>query len=133
LYVCDRGNARIQVFDPMGNLKDIIEVKPGSGSFGSSSDLDFSPDGRFMYINDHGNSVLWLYEMARRTIVGGFGRAGHAAGEWNSFHSLAVDPMGNIYTGEVTGRRIQKFVLKGTVSSARLNAFLERPHYDAVP
>jgi len=32
------------------------------------------------------------------------GRAGHAAGEWNSFHSMAVDPMGNIYTSEVTGR-----------------------------
>ena len=53
LYVCDRGNARIQVFDRMGSLKEIIEVKPGSGEFGSSSDLDFSPDSRFMYINDH--------------------------------------------------------------------------------
>ena len=117
----------------MGSLKEIIEVKPGSGAFGSSSDVDFSPDGRFMYINDHGNSVLWIYEMASRTIVGGFGRAGHAAGEWNSFHSLTVDPMGNIYTGEVTGRRLQKFVPKGNVPSARLSTFLERPHYDAVP
>jgi DNA-binding beta-propeller fold protein YncE len=133
LYVCDRGNARIQVFDRMGNLKEIIDVKPGSGSFGSSSDLDFSPDNRFMYINDHGNSVLWIYEMATRTIVAGFGRAGHAAGEWTSFHSLAVDRMGNIYTGEVTGRRVQKFVPKGTVPPNRLSTFLDRPHYEAVP
>jgi sugar lactone lactonase YvrE len=131
--VCDRGNARIQVFDRMGSLKEIIEVKPGSGEFGSSSDLDFSPDSRFMYINDHGNSVLWIYEMASRTIIGGFGRAGHAPGEWTSFHSLAVDPMGNIYTSEVTGRRLQKFVPKGTMPPDRLSTFLNRPHYDAVP
>jgi hypothetical protein len=77
-----------------GTLKEIIDVKPGR--FGSSNDVDFSPDNRFMCINDHGNSVLWIYEMASRTIVASFGRAGHAPGEWTSFHSLA-DPMGNIY------------------------------------
>jgi hypothetical protein len=133
LYVCDRGNSRIQVFDTMGAVKEIIDVKPGSGPFGSSSDLGFSPDNRYMYINDHGNSVLWIYEMSSKKIVAGFGRAGHASGEWNSFHSMAVDPMGNIYTSEVTGRRIQKFVLKGTVPPDRLSTFLNRPHYDAVP
>lgn len=133
LYVCDRGNSRIQVFDTMGNLKEIIDVKPGPGAFGSASDLGFSPDNRYMYINDQGNSVLWIYEMAGKTIVGGFGRAGHAAGEWNSFHSMAVDRMGNIYTSEVTGRRVQKFVPKGTVPPDRLSTFLSRPHYDAIP
>lgn len=133
LYVCDRGNARIHVFDRAGTLKETIDVKPGSGAFGSSSDLDFSPDGRYMYINDHGNSVLWIYEMASRTIVGGFGRAGRAAGAWGSFHSLAVDPKGTIYTGEVTGRRVQKFVRKGNVPPGRLSTFLDRAHYDAAP
>jgi hypothetical protein len=77
--------------------------------------------------------VLWLYDMANRTIVGGFGRAGRVAGEWNSFHSLAVDRAGNIYTAEVTGRRLQKFVPEGTVPPSRLSRFLDRPHYDAVP
>ena len=72
-------------------------------------------------------------EMASRAIVGGFGRAGHAPGEWTSFHSLAVDPMGNIYTSEVTGRRVQKFVPKGALQSDRVSTFLNRPHYDAVP
>jgi sugar lactone lactonase YvrE len=86
-----------------------------------------------MYINDQGNTVLWIYEMASKTIVGGFGRAGHAAGEWNSFHSMAVDRTGNIYTSEVTGRRVQKFVPKGTVPPDRLSTFLNRPHYDAIP
>lgn len=133
LYACDRGNSRIHVFDTMGNLKEIIDVKPGSGAFGSVSDLGFSPDNRYMYVNDHGNSVLWIYEMASKTIVGGFGRAGHAAGEWNSFHSLAVDGNNNIFTSEVTGRRVQKFVPMGTVPQNRLSTFLNRPHYDAVP
>jgi hypothetical protein len=128
LYVCDRGNSRIQVFDTAGNLKEIIEVKPGPGAFGSASDVGFSPDSRYMYINDQGNTVLWIYEMASKTIVGGFGRAGHAAGEWNSFHSMAVDRMGNIYTSEVTGRRVQ-FVPKAPCTGSP-STFLNRPHYD---
>jgi DNA-binding beta-propeller fold protein YncE len=132
LYVCDRGNARIQVFDTLGNLKEIIQVTPGSGPLGSASDLGFSPDSRYMYINDQGNTALWIYEMKSKTIVGGFGRPGHAAGELTSFHSLAVDSRNNIYTGEVTGRRIQKFVPKGVMPPNRLSTYLDRPHYDAI-
>lgn len=117
----------------MGALKGIIDVTPGSGTLGSVGDVDFSPDNRYMYIGDHGNSVLWIYDMSSKMIVGGFGNAGHAAGEWISFHSLAVDANNNIYTSEVTGRRVQKFVPMGTVPPNRLSTFLQRPHYNPVP
>src|SRR5262249_8844962 len=56
LYVCDRGNDRIQVFKKDGTLVKMIAVKPGTGfssapdgtagrlAGGSAFDLDFSSD-----------------------------------------------------------------------------------------
>jgi outer membrane protein assembly factor BamB len=138
LYVCDRANDRVQVFDTTGKLKDVIPISPGTGTpgrgaIGSANDLGFSPDGRYMYVNDIGNTTLWIIDRATRAIVGGFGRPGHGAGELTSFHSMAVDSRGNIYTGEVTGRRIQKFVPAGVVPQGMLRTFLGRPHYDPLP
>lgn len=138
LYVCDRVNDRVQVFDTMGTLKEIIPITPGTGTpgrgaIGSANDLGFSPDGRYMYVNDIGNTTLWIVDRRSNTIVGGLGRPGHGTGEFTSFHSLAVDSKGNIYTGEVTGRRIQKFVPMGFVPRDKLKTFLGRPHYDPLP
>lgn len=132
VYVCDRSNDRIQVFDPSGTLKDVIPVTPGTGEshIGSACGMAFSPDGRYLYADDIGNSVLWIIDRATKAMVGGFGRPGHGTGELNSFHSMAVDSKGNIYTGEVTGRRIQKFVPRGVVADDKLGRFLDRPHYE---
>lgn len=141
LYVCDRANDRIQVFDRMGNLQSIIPVKPGTGTpgrgaVGSSNDLDFSTDKRqeFMYVNDPGNTALWIYNRASATILGGFGRPGHMAGEFTIFHSVAVDSRGNLYTGEtIGGRRAQKFVPRGHVPDRKLGTYRGSPHYDPLP
>jgi DNA-binding beta-propeller fold protein YncE len=141
LYVCDRANDRIQVFDKMGNLEQIIPVKPGTGTpgrgaVGSSNDLDFSTDERqeFMYVNDPGNAALWIYNRAAATILGGFGRPGHMAGEFTVFHSVAVDSRGNLYTGEtIGGRRAQKFVPRGHVPGGKLGTYRGSPHYDPLP
>ena len=134
VYVCDRPNDRIQVFDTSGTLKDVIPVTPGTGTsnIGSACGMALSPDGRYIYADDIGNSALWIIDRATKTIVGGFGRPGHGTGELNSFHSMAVDSKGNIYTGEVTGRRIQKFIPRGIVPDGRLGRFLDRPYYDPV-
>jgi len=152
LYVCDRANDRIQVFDKMGNLQGIIPVKPGTGSVpgpfgrpdgsgrgavGSANDLHFSIDRaeKYMYVNDVGNSTLWIFDrFAGNRILGGFGRPGHQAGEFTLFHSVAVDSKGNMYTGEtVGGRRSQKFVPRGHVSADQLEIFRGSPVYDPLP
>jgi hypothetical protein len=152
LYVCDRANDRIQVFDKIGNLQGIVFVKPGTGSVpgpfgnpdgsgrnavGSANDLDFSVDRvqKYMYVNDVGNSTLWIFDrFAGNRILGGFGRPGHQAGEFTLFHSVAVDSRGNMYTGEtVGGRRSQKFVRRGQVSPEGLEIFRGSPHYDPLP
>ena len=40
-----------------------------------------------------------------------FGHSGRNAGQFLVLHAMAVDKLGNVYTGEVEGKRIQKFKL----------------------
>jgi DNA-binding beta-propeller fold protein YncE len=153
LYVCDRGNDRIQVFTKQGQLVEIIPVKPGTGNVphpdgtpgrmavGSSLDVDFSADRRQRYLLnvDTGNEVLWILDRATRRgeapeILGGFGSQGHNAGNFTLLHMIAVDSKGNLYTSEtVDGRRLQKFVPKGALSTRKLDTYMGSPHYEPFP
>ena len=116
VYACDRGSDRVQVFDKMGTFQQIIPIKPGTaalGTAGSAWDVDFSPDNNqeIMFNADGGNEVLWILDRVLGTILSGFGRPGHMAGEFTFLHTVSTDSKGNLYTGEtVGGRRIQKFV-----------------------
>jgi len=75
VYVCDRGDHRIEVFDKLGNFKQNIFLKtPGGGV----SDIAFSPDKsqRFMYVceEDSGKEAVLIVDHATGAILGGFGR-----------------------------------------------------------
>ena len=148
LYVCDRGNDRIEVFDKTGALQRVIPVKPGTGfapapdgkpgrqAIGSALDVGFSPDPdqSFMYVVDAGSDVLWILDRRSGEILGGFGGPGHNAGEFTLLHMIAVDSHGNLYTSEtIDGRRLQKFTPRGTVAAKSLTAYEGSPHYDALP
>jgi DNA-binding beta-propeller fold protein YncE len=121
VYTCDRGQDRIQVFDKLGNLKKIIPVKPGTGTpglgtAGSAWDVDFSPDKQqaLMFDVDGGNEAVWIFDRVAATIIGGFGRHGHMAGDFTFVHTVAADRSGNLFLGEtIGGRRFQKFVKDG--------------------
>ena len=128
IYVCDRADDRIEVFDKVGNLARIINVLPGTGqtlgigmapglgTAGSAWDLRFTNDAfqTYMFEIDGGNEIM--HTMLRAgpdtdSIVGGIGEPGHEAGQFTFLHSNTVDSKGNVYTGEtINGRRIQKFV-----------------------
>jgi DNA-binding beta-propeller fold protein YncE len=148
LYVCDRGNDRIEVFDKMGALKRVIVVKAGTGyspapdgapgrqAIGSALDVAFSPDPqqKYIYVVDAGNEVLWILDHQSGEIIGGFGSAGHAAGEFTLLHMIAVDSKGALYTSEtVDGRRLQKFTPEGFVPEGRLDGYVGSPHYQPWP
>jgi hypothetical protein len=145
VYACDRGNDRINVFRKDGTPLYNIPVIPGTaaiGTAGSAWDVDFSSDKNqtYMYESDGGNEVMWIFDHAARTILSGFGRPGHGAGEFTFLHMMAVDSRGSLYVGEtIGGRRIQKFVRDGNVPddqfdvvspAAQPNRFLL--HYDPV-
>ena len=111
VYVCDRGNDRIQVFRPDGTFVKEAIVAGETRGVGSACDLAFSPDQRFIYLVDGVNNKLWILNRESLAVVGSFGGLGAQPGQFNNVHSVATDSKGNIYTTEVgDGRRIQKFV-----------------------
>lgn len=130
IYACDRGSDRIQVFgrnqnnctgEPPHRIcppMRIIEVVPGRGAvnIGSAWDVSFSKDRAqtFMFDVDGGADILWTFDHRAGTIIAGFGRPGHQAGEFTFLHSIVLDSHSNMFLGEtIGGRRVQKFVPVG--------------------
>jgi len=116
LYVCDRGNDRIQVFHPDGTfVKEVFFEKQTLGS-GSVWDIAFSPDAaeKYIYMADGENGRVHILERASLEVLTSFGEGGRQPGEFYGVHSIATDSKGNIYTTETyRGQRVQKFVFKG--------------------
>src|SRR5205085_6531397 len=95
LYVCDRADDRIQVFDKVGNLRRIIPVVPGTGvtlgiggapglgTAGSAWDVAFSGDRNqsTMFEADGGNEIVHIMDRVLGPIRSGFGTPGLQAGQ----------------------------------------------------
>jgi hypothetical protein len=116
VYVCDRQNDRIQVFQKDGKfVKEGIVAKTTLGE-GSVWDLAFSsdPQQRFVYVADGQNKKVWVLERNTLATVSSFGQGGRWPGTFYGLGSVAVDSKGNVYTGEnFEGKRVQKFNDKG--------------------
>lgn len=123
LFVGGRNEVRIQVFDQQGQLLDVwrnlivpwglfvtpaddiwvvgsspMRWQPGQDQLGGPPKdqvfMKFSPDGRVRQI--------WTVPL---------GADGHERpGECNMVHGVGVDSQGNLYVGDIKGRRVQKFV-----------------------
>ena len=116
LYVCDRGNDRIQVFKPDGTfVKEVFIEKETLGS-GSVFDIAFSqdPQQEYMYVADGENQQVHILDRQSLEVLTSFGDGGRQPGQFYGVHSIATDSQGNIYTTETyRGQRVQKFVYKG--------------------
>ena len=135
LYVCDRGNNRVQIFDlssdelgkPCANpnaevgkcgFAGEVHIAPqtASGTSGTAA-LSTDPGQTCLYVGDLANGTLYIIDRENLTELDRIGRAGRQAGEFHWLHVLAVDAEGDIYTGEVdTGQRVQKFLRYGSES-----------------
>jgi sugar lactone lactonase YvrE len=114
-YTCDRGNARVEVFDKLGVLKRTIPINPEGFSYQPlrTNDIAFSTDQTqtFFYTSDVGSGTVWILNRAMGVVVSGIGSMGHHAGQFVGVHTMAVDSKGNLYVSEGGGgRRSQKFV-----------------------
>jgi hypothetical protein len=114
VYVCDRSSNRFQIFRKDGTFVREVFVAPTTAGAGAVWDIEFSPDQTYMYVADGTNSKVWILRRDTFEVVGSFGSAGTAPGQFaTSLHDLIVDSHGNLYTGEAAAAgRIQKFRLK---------------------
>jgi hypothetical protein len=123
LYVADRSNARIQVFDQDGRLLDTwrdllvpwgLWITPDDQVWACGSSpmpwergdvmLGVPPkDQLFLRLDTAGRvQQLWTVPL---------GDDNHdTPGSCNWLHAVAIDSLGNLYAGDIKGRRAQKFV-----------------------
>ena len=117
VYVCDRPNNRVQVFRLNGEYVDEVIVAKETLGSGAAWDVSFSSDAeqRYIYLADGMNERVYIIERKSLKLLTDFGDGGRQAGQFYGVHSIATDSKGNIYTTETyEGKRIQKFVYKGT-------------------
>jgi DNA-binding beta-propeller fold protein YncE len=116
-YVCDRQNNRIQVFRKNGTFVKEATVSKTTLGDGAVWDAAFSPDPqqRFVYVADGQDQKVFVLQRDTLAVVSSFGSGGRYPGSFFGVGSIAVDSKGNVYTGETyEGKRVQRFVLKGT-------------------
>jgi DNA-binding beta-propeller fold protein YncE len=114
VYVCDRVNNRIQVFEHSGKFIQEFRVEPLTLANGSVWDMVLSHDAaqKYLYVADGANGRIYVLARADGKQLSSFGRTGRMAGEFKWVHNMAIDRQGNLYTSEVGyGRRVQKFAL----------------------
>jgi peptidylamidoglycolate lyase len=112
VYVADRGNSRLQIFDRNGKF---IEEWKGS-SLGRPWAVRISETGNLFLIDGGDQSTFWP-DRARilkldfeGNILASFGSYGEEPGQFIWPHAIAVGTDDALYIGEVaTGMRVQKF------------------------
>jgi len=118
LYVADRENARVQVFDTDGKLLSIWNnVITPWGIFVTAKDeiwiCGSSVTGK---ITPPPDQVLIRFDATgkpQQTLTIPKGEDGkEKPGEVNWLHAVAIDSKGNIYTSDIRGKRAQKYVPK---------------------
>jgi DNA-binding beta-propeller fold protein YncE len=116
VYVCDRQNDRIQVFQKDGKFVKEAFVSKSTLGDGSVWDIAFSqdPQQRFLYVADGHDKKVFILRRDSLEVVSSFGAGGRMPGQFYGVGSIAVDSKGNVYTGETyEGKRVQKFVYRG--------------------
>jgi hypothetical protein len=117
VYVGDRGNARVQVFDNELNVKAIYDtvgnpwavcVSPGPHQYLFVSNS--LPDNGLAQYKDITGEI---YKMELDgTIVGKFGRAGKQLKEFSTVHEIDCRNPDELFVSEITAWRVQKILLR---------------------
>ena len=124
VYVCDRPNDRIQVFQKSGKFVKEQRIAPMTLGDGSVWDIAFSKDPaqKYIFLADGKNERVYVMDRQSLGILTQFGDGGRQPGQFFGVHSIATDSKGNLYTTETyEGKRLQKFVYKGLAPVTKMN------------
>jgi streptogramin lyase len=103
LWVTDRENQRIQIFDQDG--KYIREIHYA----GLPCALEIGPQYIYM-VNGFAGQILRMDLDGK--VLAAVGKPGNGVGEFGEAHFVAVSPKGEIYVADSVNRAVQKFVKK---------------------
>jgi len=119
IYVGDRGNARVKVYDHDLNLLRMYDnvgnpweicISPGPHQylFVSNSNPDSNPAASWDVTGE-------IYKMELDgTIIGRFGKAGKNPGEFQTIHGLDCRNPNELFTSEISAWRVQKILVGNT-------------------
>lgn len=121
VYVSDRSNRRIQVFDSNGRFLDAWPNIRFPLSIGMSAD-------QYLWVNDGLAQKFLKFDLNGRLLYS-WGTFGGEPGQMWGVHGFNVDNEGNLYTAEVWGGRAQKFRPKPGADRSKLIG----PLFDTTP
>ena len=130
VYVADRANRRIQVFDGEGNfLRQITidvpvptDARPAIGPKPTSTTGTMSPGApwtvcitpgpkQYLYTSDAFPGRIYKLSLDGK-VLGMFGKAGKQLGEFGWVHEIACPSENELYVAEILNWRVQKLVLE---------------------
>jgi DNA-binding beta-propeller fold protein YncE len=106
MYIVDRENRRIQVFDK--NLTYLREIKNEGWN---PWDIGIARRGTegFGFIADHAGERVHKIALKDGKILATWGKQGLGPGEFDWVHGVVVDSRGAVYAADTYGQRLQKF------------------------
>ncbi len=113
LYVADRGNSRIQLFQSGQLNATTIAGKgaPGTIMLNNPTDVVLDADGYIFIVDSYNFRIVGSGPNEFRCIVGCSGAPGSLSNQLYYPQTMAFDSYGNIFVTDVDNSRIQKFLL----------------------
>ena len=135
IYVADRGNARIQIFDGDGNFQRLILLNvpydktrhPVLGNIPQNPPDVTAPwalcmtntTPQYLYVADQEPGRIYKVNPKDGKILGWFGESGHELGQFNWVHGIACPSENTLFVADMNNWRVQKVTLHpGEVTSA---------------
>jgi DNA-binding beta-propeller fold protein YncE len=113
IYVADRLNNRIQVFDSQGNfLLKFGSLGSGDGQFADPLGVFVDATGN-IYVADYANNRIQVFDSLGNFLLK-FGSFGSGDGQFSAPTGVAVDATGNIFVSDYYNSRIEVFDSQGT-------------------
>ena len=130
IYVADRGNRRIQVFDTEGkflrqitiDVPVLADARPAIGNKPTSTTGTFAPGSPWaLCITPGPNQVLYasdafpgrVYKLSLDgKLLGMFGKSGKQLGQFGWIHAIACPSENELYVAELLNWRVQKIVIE---------------------
>ncbi len=112
IYVADRENSRVQVFDSAGKFLKQFSNK----NFGNICSVTIDKSNNGFYATDdltflkikHRGSDIFVVDTAGNVKIC-FGRSSSDNGQVRWYHDIAVDNQQSIYAGDILDNKVQKF------------------------